>query len=146
MRYLYPLTAIAIAILVAGIMIFRPGQSYYPVLRADLPDGVSLTFIEQPWADEQKCLAENKKIVTEISGKCPACRIVRSSCSLQPEPEWNQSLRGVPINIPVVHTGSQNILIGASVAEALAICTGMAEQITRQGKQRARCIPPLAPR
>lgn len=55
------------------------------------------------------------------------------------------NIAGLPINLPVVHTESQTILIGAALAEALTICTGMAERISRQGKQRARYIRPLIP-
>lgn len=142
MRYIHIWAAVVIIMLTLGTVLLFGGKHYYPVVRAQFPDGVTLTFIEQPWGDAGACKEENDKAVAAIRARCAQCTFELVSCPQKLEAAWEDAINRRPIKIYVVHTETQRILIEATSGTAQQICIGMAQQITQQKKQRGQCVLP----
>ena len=117
------------------------GPPHYPRVVAEFPGNISLTFIERPWNSQKKCAQENETVSTKLRGECPACRI-EASCPTKLEAAESRALHGQAINLPVVYAEAEIILVKAEAKQAISICNNMAEQITKQKIQHARCIAP----
>lgn len=142
-KQLFLLTALAIGILVALAILLSRGKPHYPVVRAVVPGGVILTFIETPWNDANRCVEENLKVTNILRQQCPQCRIEFSECREQLNLSWEKSVRDEPGDFFTVHTGTQRIVIEADPKTSQEVCIGMADQIEHQKKQHARCVKPV---
>ncbi len=130
-------------LLVTGIALPLSRQSYYPVVRTTVPDGTVMTFLGRPLNFEKGCSEENDKVAAGIRKACAQCAIDLAACPRQLEPAWDAAMQGEPTEVFAVHTETQRILIGTAPEIARHTCASMAEEITRQGKQHARCIAPI---
>lgn len=141
-RYrIYLASAVAIAVLVAAVMLWSGAARYYPQVNVAFPDHSELVFIDVPWTSEQKCHAANSKVFGAISKKCSQCQL-KNSCTRQIDPAWQSALAGQPIKNYVVHSGTLRIVVNAG-NDSKQTCIVMAEQITLDKKQTARCVFPL---
>lgn len=145
MRHTYIWAAAAIVILTLGAALLFGGKPYYPVVRAQFPDGVALIFIGQPWGNADICQEENGKTIAAIRAKCVQCAFEQTSCTQKLDSAWEDALNRRPIKMYTVHTETQHILVEAASSIAQQICIGMAQQITQQGKQHGQCVPPHSP-
>jgi|GEM_PF-1244163 len=141
MKHVYLWTALAIAALVAAIVLWRTGPPHYPKVVAAFPGNITMTFIEQPWSSQKKCAQENENITAKVGGKCQNCRI-KASCPTKLNTTETRALRGQATGFPVVYTTVASTIIDADAKTAMSICNSMAEQITKQKIQHARCIAP----
>ncbi len=137
---IYFLSALSIAVLVGGAMLWIASARYYPLVRITLPDQGELTFIDAPWINQKKCQAANSKISDAIRQNCSQCLIVES-CEKQIDTPSEMALAGRSINNYVVHSGTLRIVINAGNVSKQT-CTEMAEQIIRVKRQAARCVSP----
>ena len=132
-------SAVAIVVLVVGVMWWTHAERYYPLLHVAFPDRSELVFVDVPWTSESKCLAANRKMMDAIGKSCSLCKMDQH-CDKQIEPEWQRALAGLPVTDYVVHSGTQRIVVKAGNASQQS-CVAMAEQIARAKKQPARCVP-----
>lgn len=138
---IYLVSALSIVVLVVLAMLWVNSERYYPLVRLALPDQSELIFIDSPWTDQKKCQDANLKITGALRKNCGQCRIV-DSCAKQLDPSWRAALAGQSIKNYVVHSGSLRIVVNAGNASKQT-CIVMAEQITNNKKQAARCVSPL---
>ncbi|ADL55324.1 hypothetical protein [Gallionella capsiferriformans] len=141
-RYrIYLVSAVAILILVSAAMLWIGSERYYPQVNVAFPDHSELVFIDVPWTSEQKCRDANNKVAGAIGKNCSQCQL-RNSCARQINLAWQSALAGQPIKTYVVHSGTLRILVNAG-NDSKQTCIVMAEQITLDKKQTARCVFPL---
>lgn len=140
MRRAYLFPALGILALLALTMFAINRQHYYPEVHVDLPQQGRLIFIDAPWTSEQKCKDANAKMIAAVAANCSQCKLTES-CLTQIEPSRLKALEGRAIDAYVVHSGTLRILIDAADASKQA-CAAMAEQISRDKKQPARCVYP----
>lgn len=140
-RYrIYIIAALCIGALTAAAALLISPERHYPLVRVHLPDQSALTFIDAPWTDQQKCRNANQKIIGTIRKNCGQCEI-EESCAKQLDASWQTALAGQAIDYYVVQSGTLRIAVDA-VNSSKETCMAMAEQITRDKRQTARCIPP----
>lgn len=136
----YLVSAVSIAVLSVAAMLWVNSERYYPLVRVAMPDQSVLVFIDTPWTDQKKCQDANQKVISALRANCAQCQIA-DSCAKQMDPSWQKALAGQAINSHVVHSGTLRIVVSAGHASKQT-CTVMAEQITRDKKQTARCVSP----
>lgn len=137
---IYLAVALAFAGVTAGVMSLIGTDRYYPLAQVYLPDQSTLTFIDRPWTEAKRCRETTQKMAAGARANCPQCRI-EDSCPTRLDALWLQALSGQMIDRYVVQSGSLRIVIGAG-GTSEAICMAMAEQISRDKKLAARCVPP----
>lgn len=136
----YLVSAVSIAVLSVAAMLWVDSERYYPLVHVVLPDQSALVFIDTPWTDQKKCQDENQEIIGALRTNCAQCQIT-DSCAKQMNLTWQKALAGQAINSYVVHSGTLRIIVIAGNASKQT-CTVMAEQVTRDKKQTARCVAP----
>lgn len=141
-KHVYWMVALAIAISTLLAVWLFSGKPHYPIVRAVMPGGITLTFIDLPWNDARKCAEAHGRVADLLRSQCPSCQLALSECRQRLEPSWEKAFRGEPDAMFAVHTDTQRILIEAERKTAREICTGMAARIESQGRQHARCITP----
>lgn len=140
-RYrIYIIAALCIGALTAAAVLWISPERHYPLVRVHLPDQSTLTFIDAPWTDQQKCRDTNQKIIGTVRKNCSQCEI-EESCAKQLAASWQIALAGQAIDYYVVQSGTLRVVVDA-VNSSKETCMAMAEQITRDKRQTARCIPP----
>lgn len=140
-RYrIYLVSAVSIVILTALAILLTGSERYYPLVRVALPDKSTLVFIDTPWTDQQKCGAANLKVISAVRKNCGQCQM-EESCAKQLDSLWKTALSGHAIDNYVVHSGTLRIVVSAGDASQQT-CTAIVEQVTRDKKQEARCVPP----
>jgi len=140
-RYrVYIVSAASMVFLIVAAMLSVGSERYYPLVRVHLPDQSILTFIDVPWTDQQRCLDANRKITDTAGRNCSQCR-TEESCATQLDALWQTALAGQAIGLYVVQSGTLRIVVEAAHS-AKETCVAMAEQITRDKNQPARCMPP----
>jgi len=133
-------TALLILSLIATLVLMLGGKSYYPVVKADSPDGITMTFISRPLNLEAGCRSKVGDSVKTLKENCPQCRIMLAGCPQSLEPAWDDALNERPVTLYAVHTRMNAILIEASDQLADQICHVMAESIAKS--LSAHCTPP----
>lgn len=121
-------------------MLWANSERYYPLVRLLLPDQGELVFIDSPWVDQKKCQDANLKIVSALRNNCSQCQIV-NRCEKRLDTLWLAALAGQPIKDYVVYSGTLRVVVRAGNASKQT-CNVMAEQITNDKKQTARCVSP----
>jgi hypothetical protein len=140
-RYrIYLIAALGIFSLSVLAMLWVNKARYYPQVNVGLPDRSELVFVNRPWTSEQKCQDENLNVIRAIAANCAQCRIT-SGCSRHIDPALLRALAGQPVKAYVVHSDTLRIVVNAGNASQQT-CITMAEQITRDKKQPARCVFP----
>jgi len=141
-KHLFLMTALIIGIIAALTVQIYSGKPNYPVVRALLPGGVTLTFVGNPWNDANRCAKENQTVTDTLRQQCPKCRIEFSGCHEQLNSSWEKSFLGEPSDQFTVHTDTQKIVIESDPKTSREVCIGMASQIEQLGKLHARCVEP----
>lgn len=138
-RYrIYLAAALGILALLALTLLWVNKARYYPQVKVELPDSSKLVFIDAPWTSEQKCQDENIKLISGIGKNCSQCKFA-GSCTGQLDSAWQKALAGEAIDSFVIHSGTLRIMVNAGNASKQT-CIVMAEQITLDKKQAARCV------
>ena len=142
MKHIYLGTALAIAVLVATVVLLRMNSTlHYPKVVAAFPGNITLTIIDQPWTDPEKCARENRAITAKLKKTYPNSDI-RASCPAELDATEARAFHGQASDLPVVYSESEVILVKAETKLAMSVCSGMAAQITKQKIQTARCVAP----
>ncbi len=134
-------TLVVIFGLVSAVILLFGESPHYPIVRAQIPGGVTLTFIGQPKSRNQ-CETANASTASALRANCAQCVIDLAACPDKLEALWDNAMSNRAIGVYAVHSESQRILIDAPSAMAQQICDSMALQITRQGTEAGRCISP----
>jgi hypothetical protein len=132
----YVMSALGILALILFVMLWM--DRYYPQVDVELPDHSRLTIIDRPWAKAQKCHEENEKLISAMQAFCKQCKLA-GRCLERVAPSWQKALEGGAIDAYVVHSGSMRILVEAGNLSKQT-CIAMAEQISREKRQPAKCV------
>ena len=133
--------ALGILGLLGLAMFWVNSMRYFPQVNMSLPDNGELVFIGLPWASRGKCEAANQLIINALRQNCAACKI-EGQCRPEMDAPGIAALSGQATGEYVVHSGSMRIVVRAGNASK-PTCETIAEQITRDKKQAARCIAKL---
>lgn len=140
-RYrIYLLAALAIVLVTASTMMLSGAERYYPLVRAHMPDNITLVFADTPWTDAEQCRDAERKMVEALRQNCSQCRI-EEGCATQLDPKWQKALRGEAIDLHVVQSGTLRVAIEAGAASR-QLCDAMVVEIGKGQKQPARCVAP----
>lgn len=140
-RYrIYLLVALAIALVTAATMSLNGAKRYYPLVRAHMPDNITLVFADMPWTDAEKCRAAEQRMVETLRQNCSQCRI-EEGCATQLDSKWQKALLGEAIDLHVVQSGTLRVAIDAG-AVSRQLCDTMVAEIGKGQEQPVRCVAP----
>jgi hypothetical protein len=126
--------------MVSVVMLLLSGERHYPLVRVNFPDNTAMVFVDMPWRDLERCRESEQKMMDALRAQCVDCQ-VEQGCPTQLDEASLQALKGLPIDLHVVQSGTLRIVVDAGAASA-EICSNIAEQIGREQKQTGRCIAP----
>ncbi|MFY9260322.1 MAG: hypothetical protein WAO71_07435 [Gallionella sp.] len=141
MNKIYWLSGLGLLGITAAIVVFTQflQPHYYPLLQIKFPDQAILTFVDTPWATQEKCQSKNEKMLTELRTRCPSCQISINRCEPSLAEPWQSVLQENSSQYDVVHSGSLRIVVDMPQG-AVATCEAMAAQIRQDQKTPAHCL------
>lgn len=146
MNRIYWVSALVLLGATAAITLFAQYLQghYYPLLQIKFPDHTTLTFINKPWATQDKCQSGNEEMIHKIRLACPDCQVNINQCDSSLIEPWRGVLQDQTVSYDVVHSGSLRIVVENSLG-GLATCEAMAAQIRQEQKNDAQCISLIPP-
>ena len=114
----------------------------YPVVRAAMPGGYTLTAIQHP-SEKDACTKTNERFATPLKANCPDCKIEASSCEASLSGAEKALMAGEPLPQYSVSAGSMRILLGGSDEVTKPVCEKMASDLAGKNPGTASCIPPV---
>lgn len=146
MNKIYWLSALVLLGATAAIALFAQyfQSHYYPLLQIKFPDQTTLTFINQPWAAQEKCQSGNEEMIRTIRLGCPDCQVSINQCDTSLMEPWRSVLQDKPVIYDVTRSGTLRIVV-ENPQGGRATCEAMAAQIRQEQKNDAQCISPIHP-
>ena len=134
---------ITVAVLAAGAVIAQihvETLSYQPIVRVEMPDGVSYTAVLDSTPERPACGIASRKFITPLKADCPECRIVYARCQRegQAPPAVAELLEKGEAHSLVSMPGVSITIEGTRDA-ARRSCEFIAESVQRLGVESARC-------
>src|SRR6185369_5068838 len=65
--------------------LYVQSQVYYPVVRLDLPEGLSITAILPETKERKACGVDNEKFIIPFKQSCKDCKVAMARCERQLE-------------------------------------------------------------
>src|SRR2546428_8616725 len=91
---------VGIASLVAHLYV--QSQVYYPVVRLNLPDGLSIAAVLPETKERKACGAANDRFVAPFKQTCKDCKVAIARCERQLEGLELAMWEGTPVAYPMV--------------------------------------------
>src|SRR5207247_10062378 len=91
---------VGLASLVAHLYV--QSQVYYPVVRLDLPDGLSIAAVLPETKERKACGAANDRFVAPFKQTCKECKVAVARCERQLEVLELAMREGAPVAYPMV--------------------------------------------
>jgi hypothetical protein len=128
----------AAAIIIAGailVMILRP-TAYYPVARVSAPEGVALSFLQDQTRTEADCQAANQRVTATMLASCKECSLAEARCAGAPPEALDRTTAGPQ---DMIAAKGLKILITAPPVAAHALCQSLAAGIAANDAT-AKCV------
>lgn len=130
------LTAAAIVILGVGlVMLLRP-TAYFPTAQVAAPEGVALTFLQDPVKTEADCQSANQRVTATMLANCKECSLAEARCPGDAPKALGQTGPG---SQDIVAAKGLKILITAPPAASHALCQSLAGSISASDAT-AKCV------
>ena len=134
-----------LALVFAGLAVFSPSTSHYPVVRISGAE-LNTTMVMRPAATPASCQATLHNITTSILSACPSCNTAASECTSTLGATEAQLLTDAPL-------ATYSALLPQGVALYEAANPAIAQQACLQSEQQSsikgfvvRCFAPHTPR
>jgi hypothetical protein len=137
------LVLIAAASLVAHLYV--QSQVYYPVVRLNLPDGLSIAAVLPETKERKACGAANDRFVAPFKQTCKDCKIAMARCERQLEGLELAMREGAPVAYPTIVARELRMAVMGPPAAAKAGCQIVAADMVAKGMRTAVCIPAQLP-
>lgn len=130
------LTAAAIIILGAVLVMIMKPAPYFPVARIAAPEGVALSFLQDQAQTEVDCQAANKRVTAVMLASCKECSLAEARCVDTRPKELGQTVAGPQ---DMIAAKGLQILITAPPVAAHALCQSLAAGIATSDTT-AKCL------
>lgn len=140
-----------LGVILAGIAsvvahLYVQSQVYHPVVRLNMPDGLSITALLPETKERKTCGAANDQFLAPFKQQCKDCKIAAARCERDLEGLELAMQRGEPIPYPMVVSREMKIAVIGPVEKANLGCQIVAKDMVARGVNTAACVvPPLPP-
>src|SRR2546425_3965274 len=122
--------------------LYVQSQVYYPVVRLNLPDGLSITAVLPETKERKACGTANDRFVAPFKQTCKDCKVAMARCERQLEGLELAMREGTPVPHPMVVARELRMAVMGPPAAANAGCKVVAADMVAKGMRTAVCIPP----
>jgi hypothetical protein len=126
--------------------VYLQSEIYFPVVRLDLPDGLSIAALLPQAKDRKACGAASDRFVAPFKQTCKDCKITVARCERHLEGLELAMREGTPIAHPIVVAREVRLAVLGPLEKAKAGCQFLATSIASRGERTAVCIQPAAPK
>jgi len=137
--------AIALLLIVSASVIahlYVQSQVYYPVVRLDLPEGLSITAVLPETKQRKACGAANDRFIAPFRQSCKDCKVAMARCE--------RELVGLELAMrdqdavphPMVVAREARLAVMGPPERAMAGCKFLAASMIAQGLKTAVCVQP----
>ena len=141
-KALIALVLVAIASVAAHLYV--QSQIYYPVVRLELADGLSITAILPETKERRACGLANDRFVAPFKAQCKDCKIAAARCERELEGVELAMHDGLPVPHPMVVARELRMAVMGPLEAAKAGCQVVAANMMANGVRTAVCIQPQA--
>src|SRR2546428_2632870 len=142
-RTIITVALLAIASVVAHLYV--QSQVYYPVVRLNLPDGLSIAAVLPETKERKACGAANDRFVAPFKQTCKDCKIAMARCERQLEGLELAMREGTPVAYPMVVARELRLAVMGPPEAAKAGCQIVTTDMLAKGMRTAICIPAQLP-
>lgn len=137
---------VLIAVATVAAQLYVESQVYYPVVRLDLQDGLSITAVLPETKERKACGLANDKFVAPFKQSCKECKIAMARCERELEGLALAMREGKDVPHPMVVANEVRIAVMGPPEAAKAGCQVVAANMVARGEKSAVCISPQAVR
>src|SRR4051812_41955244 len=137
--------ALALVLMAAASLVahlYVESQVYYPVVRLDLPEGLSIAAVLPETKERKACGIANERFVTPFKQSCKDCKVTMARCERQLEGLELAMRDQAPIPHPMVVAREARLAVMGPSERATAGCRFLAASMVAQGLKTAACVLP----
>jgi hypothetical protein len=141
----YTKTIVAVVLIAAASVVahlYVQSQVYYPVVRLELPEGLSITAVLPETAERKACGLANDRFVTPFKQTCKDCKVAMARCERHLEGLELAMRDQAPIPHPMVVAREARLAVMGPSERATAGCRFLAASMVAQGLKTAACVLP----
>lgn len=139
-------TAIIAAVLIGAASVvaqlYVQSQVYYPIVRLELPGGLSIAAVLPETKERKACGAANDKFLAPFKQTCKDCKIAMARCERELEGLELAMHDSVPVPHPMVIAREARLAVMGPPESAKAGCRFLAAKMVEGGVTTAACILP----
>jgi hypothetical protein len=143
--------SIAIALVLLAVAsvaahLYVQSQVYYPILRLNLPDGLSIAALLPETKERKACGTANEKFLAPFRQTCKDCKVAMARCERELEGLELAMRDRAPVSYPMVVAREARLAVMGPPERAMAGCKFLAASLVAQGVKTAVCVEPVAPK
>src|SRR5207244_4805121 len=124
--------------------LYVQSQVYYPVVRLDLQDGLTIAALLPETKERKACGAANDRFLAPFKQTCKECKVAMARCERQLEGLELAMRDRAPIPHPMVVAREARLAVMGPPERAKAGCQFLAASMVAQGLKTAVCVQPQA--
>ena len=133
---------VLVAIASVAAHLYVQSQVYYPVVRVDLTDTLSIAAVLPETKERKACGLANDLFLAPFKQQCKDCKITRARCERQLEGVELAMHDGLPVPHPMVVAREARIAVIGPDQKARAGCQYIAANLVASGIKTAVCAQP----
>ena len=137
-------TLFLVAVASVAAHLYVQSQIYYPVVRVDLTDSLSIAAVLPETKERRACGLANDRFLAPFKRQCKDCRITQARCERQLEGVELAMHDGLPVPHPMVVAREARIAVIGPDEKARAGCQYIAANLVASGVKTAVCAQPQA--
>jgi hypothetical protein len=138
------IAAVLIGVASVVAQLYVQSQVYYPIVRLEIPGGLSIAAILPETKERKACGAANDKFVAPLKQSCKDCKISMARCERQLEGLELAMHDNVAVPHPMVIAREARVAVMGPPETAKAGCRFLAAKMVEGGVATAACILPAA--
>jgi hypothetical protein len=127
---------------VAGAYFYLRTTTYYPVVRLAAPEGYTVTVVQGPVANRERCDFVNRAFTNPLQKSCPACKLEFAHCETTLTDAERALVSGEPLADYAVGAAGIRMLLTGPASAVKTACEQIAVDMVRAGTQSAACAYP----
>ena len=133
---------VLIAVASVAAHLYVQSQVYYPVVRVDLTDTLSIAAVLPETKERKACGLANDRFLAPFKQQCKDCKITQARCERQLEGVELAMHEGLPVPHPMVVAREARIAVIGPEQKARAGCQYIAANLVASGIKTAVCAQP----
>ncbi len=129
-----------------GAHLYVQNQVYHPVVRLQLPDGLSIVAVLPDTNGRRACGEAKDQFVAPFQQTCKDCRVLEGRCERELDGLELAMHGGAPVPHPMVVARDLRMVVIGPPEPAKAGCQVLAANMVANGVKTALCVPPTAPK